>query len=325
MPAPVSSRHGSSQASRRRRRPPSSPSDRARRLCAPARADRTRQALVGQCAERALDNALLPHQPGVRYRHVASGLSNALSVSERMPPRHDVRLRRLWRDLGAVDGFMEGASIFGDSDDDRAYFVNGTQVANIVGSSMGLRLTRSVISENRARLKAEPKVDLRRSGSDWIAIEIASDADCDLVLELAPLAACAHWPRAGAALKPPARGRGPCPTTQVPLAPNARPIFTRRPRAAHDIGASCTRRSLASGRGTRLNPIDSWALGYRFNARTIRRACLRWVCSCLTSRWAKSWTVFARSALVRLPGAVHCQSAAVIGVSTVSSRFRCRS
>ena len=116
------------------------------------------------------------------------------------------RLRKLWKDLSTIDGFMEGASIFSESDDDRAYFVNGTQVANADGNKLGLRLTRTVISEHRKRLKALPAVDLRRSGSDWIVIEVNGDADCDLVMSLAPLAAGAHWPAAGGVLKPPPEG-----------------------------------------------------------------------------------------------------------------------
>jgi hypothetical protein len=109
-------------------------------------------------------------------------------------------------DLSTVDGFMEGASIFSESDDDRAYFVNGTQVANADGPQLALRLTRKVISEHRQRLKAEVSVDLRRSGSDWIIVDVSGDADCDLVMDLAPLVAAAHWPSGGGALKPPPEG-----------------------------------------------------------------------------------------------------------------------
>jgi hypothetical protein len=116
------------------------------------------------------------------------------------------RLRALWEDLASVEGFMEGASIFSDSDEDRAYFVNGTQVANVEGNTLGLRLTRQVIREHRQRLKLEPSIDLRRSGSDWIMVAMDTDADCDLVMELAPLAARAHWPPGGGALKPPPEG-----------------------------------------------------------------------------------------------------------------------
>jgi hypothetical protein len=116
------------------------------------------------------------------------------------------RLGALWEELASVEGFMEGASIFSESDEDRAYFVNGTQVANADGDKLGLRLTRQVISEHRQRLKLELSVDLRRSGSDWIIVEVDTAADCDLVMELAPLAARAHWPTGGGALKPPPEG-----------------------------------------------------------------------------------------------------------------------
>lgn len=115
-------------------------------------------------------------------------------------------LRKLWADLANVEGFMEGASIFSESDAERAYFVNGTQVANADGNKFALRLTRGVISEHRPRLKTEPNVDLRRSGSDWIIVEVHDAADCDLVMSLATLAAQAHWPESGGALKPPPQG-----------------------------------------------------------------------------------------------------------------------
>ncbi|HVM10527.1 MAG TPA: hypothetical protein VM345_18860 [Acidimicrobiales bacterium] len=116
------------------------------------------------------------------------------------------RVRKLWKRLGTVDGFMEGASIFSDSDDDRAYFVNGTQVANLVGDSVALRLTRKVVSAHRARLKAEPSVDLLRSGSDWIGVSVTTARDADLVLELAALVAEAHLPSPGTPVKPPPEG-----------------------------------------------------------------------------------------------------------------------
>ncbi len=115
------------------------------------------------------------------------------------------RVTGLWRDLGKVEGFMEGTSIFSESDTDRAYFVNGTQVANAEGTGFGLRLTRAVIREHRAELKANPNVDLRRSGSDWIVVEVVTDADAALVLRLAVLVAQAHWPESGA-LRPPPEG-----------------------------------------------------------------------------------------------------------------------
>ena len=115
------------------------------------------------------------------------------------------RAARLWRDLATVNGFEEGASIFSESDEERAYFVNGTQVANADGNQFGLRLTRAVIREHRRELKERPNVDLRRSGSDWIVVDVSTDDDAELVLRLAAMAAQAHWP-AGGALKPPPTG-----------------------------------------------------------------------------------------------------------------------
>jgi hypothetical protein len=100
---------------------------------------------------------------------------------------------------------MDGASIFSESDDDRAYFVNGTQVASLDGTQLALRLTRAVISQHRAELKAVPNVDLRRSGSDWIIVDVQTDADAELALRLAPLVARAHWP-ANDVLKLPPEG-----------------------------------------------------------------------------------------------------------------------
>jgi hypothetical protein len=117
------------------------------------------------------------------------------------------RLRKLWRDLGTVEGFMEGASIFGASDDDRAYFVNGTQVANVIDDpTIELRLTRKAISAHRARFKSEPHVILRRSGSDWFAVTVVGRHEHDLVMELAPEIARAHWPANELPLKPPPEG-----------------------------------------------------------------------------------------------------------------------
>ena len=110
----------------------------------------------------------------------------------------------LWTALGTVDDFAEGSSIFSNDDADRAYFVNGTQVASMhTEGRLELRLTRKVISAHRPRLKAEPSVALR-SSSDWITVDL--DADPALVLELAELAAAAHRPPPGVTTKPPPTG-----------------------------------------------------------------------------------------------------------------------
>ena len=115
-------------------------------------------------------------------------------------------LRRTWKALAAVEDFELGENIFG-GDDDPAYWVNATQVANLVGDDgLALRLTRKVVSANRARLEADERVDLLRSGSDWIGLTITKPADTELALELAELAAAAHRPADGSPCKPPPVG-----------------------------------------------------------------------------------------------------------------------
>ena len=111
-----------------------------------------------------------------------------------------------WPALAKVDGFAESASIFSDDDDERAYFVNGTQVAQRHGPGrFHLRLTRRVISAHRPELKADDRVVLK-SGSDWAEVKVQSPADVDFLLRLAELAAAAHRPPAGTAAKPPPTG-----------------------------------------------------------------------------------------------------------------------
>lgn len=113
----------------------------------------------------------------------------------------------LWRALAEVDGFAEGASIFSDDDRNRAYFVNGTEVAHLhERDELELRLTRKVISANRPRLKPDTRVDLRRSGSDWIELQVSRREDIAFALELAEMAAAAHRPPPGVTAKGPPVG-----------------------------------------------------------------------------------------------------------------------
>ena len=114
--------------------------------------------------------------------------------------------QRAWKALAAIEDFDEGASIFSGDDRDRAYFVNGTQVANIAEGGIALRLTRKVISAHRARFKEDPRVLLLRSGSDWIGVRPARVTDIDLVVELGRLAADVHRPAPGTPRKPPPSG-----------------------------------------------------------------------------------------------------------------------
>ena len=55
-------------------------------------------------------------------------------------------------------------------------------------------------------LKADERVDLLRSGGDWIGVLVKKPADTALALELAELAAAAHRPADGSPCKPPPIG-----------------------------------------------------------------------------------------------------------------------
>lgn len=109
--------------------------------------------------------------------------------------------------MAATEGFEEGASIFSADDADRAYFVNGRQVANTVDDGIELRITRKVVSAHRARFKDDPRIIVRGS-SDWMGVRPArvADLDLDLVRELAAMTAEANRPPAGTPPKPPPSG-----------------------------------------------------------------------------------------------------------------------
>jgi hypothetical protein len=95
--------------------------------------------------------------------------------------------------------------VFG-ADGDPAYWVNAKQLANPVGDDeLAMRLTRKVVSQHRARLKADDRVELRGS-SDWIGVLVTKPADVAFVVELAELAAAQYRPTDGTPCKPPPEG-----------------------------------------------------------------------------------------------------------------------
>lgn len=111
---------------------------------------------------------------------------------------------RLWDHLGGIPGMLEGESIFSSGP---AYWVNGNQVAHFLDDErMELRLTKPVIRELRPTLKADPRIGLRSSPSDWIIVRVADEADIGFVVELAYRAATAHLPAGDTAPKPPPTG-----------------------------------------------------------------------------------------------------------------------
>jgi Family of unknown function (DUF5519) len=112
---------------------------------------------------------------------------------------------RLSAALCRIDGVAESDSAFKDGP---GFWVNGKEIAHFEGASaMDLRLTRAEIRARRAQLRADPRVTLRSSSSDWLTVEFVAATDEAFVLELAEIAAAAHRPAAGSApLLPPTGG-----------------------------------------------------------------------------------------------------------------------
>jgi hypothetical protein len=105
-------------------------------------------------------------------------------------PTTTTLIPRIRRELLKVDGVVESPGAFNDGD---AFWVNGTHIAHFIDDgSMEVRLTRKQISANRARLKGDERVELRKSSSDWLIVRFAAPRDVAFVTELAEIAAAAH-------------------------------------------------------------------------------------------------------------------------------------
>jgi hypothetical protein len=96
--------------------------------------------------------------------------------------------------LLTVDGVYEAPSRFKD---DLAYWVDRTEIAHFESeTALDLRLTRAVIREVRARLRADPRVHLRPNSADWVTVDAAGPQDSAFVRDLVERAAAAHRPAA---------------------------------------------------------------------------------------------------------------------------------
>ena len=111
--------------------------------------------------------------------------------------------RRLRSALADIDGVVESDSAFQDGP---AYWVNGKEIAHFEGPTIDIRLTREGIRQRRPQLKADPRVHLRRSGSDWLEVTVASSDDDDFVIDLVQAAAAAHRAPPGTLAEPPPGG-----------------------------------------------------------------------------------------------------------------------
>jgi hypothetical protein len=116
----------------------------------------------------------------------------------------DALTRRIRKVFVGLSGVQAGESVFSDGE---GFWVNGKQIAHfLVDAGLELRLTKPVISAHRQRLKADPRIELRRGASDWIIVRYESSKDLPLVEELAKLAVGAHAPPKGQPVKPPPTG-----------------------------------------------------------------------------------------------------------------------
>lgn len=114
--------------------------------------------------------------------------------------------RSIRKAFRGVDAVLESPSAFG-TDEDIAYWVNGKEIAHWDrDGGIDIRLTRKGISARRAELKADERVNLRRSRSDWVQVHCASRKDVALVMDLFEEAVEAHRAPPGQAPKPPPTG-----------------------------------------------------------------------------------------------------------------------
>jgi hypothetical protein len=93
-----------------------------------------------------------------------------------------------------IDGVIEAGSAFGH---EQGWWVNGKEIAHFdADGSLDIRLTKAIIRQRRPSLEADPDVELRRTGSDWISVRLTT-ANLAAVLAVFEDAASAHRAPAG--------------------------------------------------------------------------------------------------------------------------------
>ncbi|MHB8465123.1 MAG: hypothetical protein ACYDH6_09130 [Acidimicrobiales bacterium] len=116
-----------------------------------------------------------------------------------------VDLRRdLTRRLSALPDVVASESMFRD---ELAYWVNGKEIAHFEADSViEIRLTNVTIRERRREFEGDPRIELRPSGADWLAVRFESRDDVGFIVSLVRSAAHQHQPPQGTAAKPPPVG-----------------------------------------------------------------------------------------------------------------------
>lgn len=119
----------------------------------------------------------------------------------RIPPNPDARTaleKRLRRRLLVLPDVLEGEAVFGDGERSTAFFVDAKEMAYLNGENgIAIRLSRQKISEMRAELNADERVDPVTSGRDWMEVRFRAAADLDFVVDLVAMAADLYRPSDG--------------------------------------------------------------------------------------------------------------------------------
>jgi hypothetical protein len=111
---------------------------------------------------------------------------------------------RVWKALCRLDGADQGSSVFSDDESAPALWVDGVQIAHFRAADvLEVRLTKARIRADRARLAADPRVELRKNASDWLRVRFAGPADIAFVGELVTTAIAAHAPNGRSSRPPP--------------------------------------------------------------------------------------------------------------------------
>lgn len=117
--------------------------------------------------------------------------------------RDNVRFLELFESCSGLDGVQIGEGAFAPGP---ALWVGTREVAHVdADGSLDVRLTRQVISRRRAELRADQRVSMRPSTSDWIEIRVGGGEDIGVARSLIEDAIAANLASAPAGLPPTGR------------------------------------------------------------------------------------------------------------------------
>jgi hypothetical protein len=112
--------------------------------------------------------------------------------------------QRIRKEILRIEGVMAGDSVFDVGHE--AFFVDSREMASIWEREVHIRLTWPIIREHRDRWRSDPRVEVPRSGSDWMSVRFQSIRDIPFIVALVALAAAQHLPASGRPLRSPPTG-----------------------------------------------------------------------------------------------------------------------